>query len=522
MDKFKAEKLINRIRILFGLFFLVSGLLSIRSGSEKAVYQSILIGSGVQFFVVFLNAIFLRLKKMPQSLIYFSATVEMLNILIVKFGFHNDPFNGWGLTIKEPSTFILLILFCIINGLRFNKALNLYLGAITIAGYATLIALGVTQGNMVFVTDAKLIFTPNSLRLPTEGALILFMAGNTYFLYLMASFTNRNIFKIEQARQTANENLDATNNLLENVKQITTQLASSIQEMSATTMSLAENSHTQAAKEEEIVQASAGNVASIDELSSNAQTRSIVLKMLTERVKELSQSITELNKETDKSLKLTESITERITDGETALKSTNETMVAIEASSGEMTNIMSFINDISDQINLLSLNAAIESARAGEAGRGFAVVADEISKLADKTAQSIKDFELLVRRNDQEIKKGRQNVKYLNEIINKIIVDIAAITGLINQISSFMRKQIEHNEKVTSESEKMQTISGEIDNSLEIHRQSIKTISEAIKKIGSVSQENSSATEEMAANTEEISGMAENLKKLVDNFKYSV
>jgi methyl-accepting chemotaxis protein len=522
MDTLKAEKIINKIRFIFGLFFLISGIMAFRSGSEAAVYQGILIGSGVQFFIFILNEIFVRLKKVPTALIYFSATIEIANALIVKFGFHNDPFNGYGLAIKEQSTSIMLILYCIINGMRFRKELNIYLGAISIIGYISLLILGVTQGGLIFVNDPKLIFTPNALRLPTELAFILFMAGNTYFMYLMAKFTIRNVEKIEKSRETADENLKAINKLLANVSEITTRLSTSIEEMTATTLSLAENTQSQSGMEEDIINASSQNVQSIDEVSSNANAQSVVFKILSEGVKELSNSINELNKETLKSLDLTKSITERISEGEKALKSTSGAMIAIDTSSGEMTNIMSFINDISDQINLLSLNAAIESARAGEAGRGFAVVADEISKLADKTAQSIKDIELLVKTNSTEIKQGLQSVKSLNEIINKIIKDITAISDLINKISNFMNSQKNYNEKVTSESGKMQVISEKINHSLDTHKEAIKSISVAIKEIGKVGQENSSAAEEMAANSEEIAAMTENLKKLVDGFKYSV
>ncbi len=522
MDKLKAEIIITRIRLIFVLFFLFSGFSAYRSGSEPAVYISIFIGSGLQFLITLVNYIFIKLKKIPAVLIYASVTIELFTIFLVKYGFHFDSYNAWGLAIKEQATFILFIMYGIIHALRFNKNLNLYLGSLSIILYLTLLTLGLTQGDMVFVHDAKLIFTPNALRSATELAKILFMALNTYFLYLMGKFTSHNIKAIEKNQITASENLDATNKLLQNVREITSHLASSIQEMSATTSSLAENTHSQSDMEEEILHASNKNVENINELASNTEIQFATFKELSDRVSELSDSIDKLNKQTASALDLTQSISKRIAEGEKALDATNKTMIAIDESSGEITNIMALINDISDQINLLSLNAAIESARAGEAGRGFAVVADEISKLADKTAQSIKNIETLVKTNTSDVQKALESVKYLSEIISIIIKDTTAIGDLIKKISEYMQMQTSHNEKVAAESEKMLTISEKIDMSLEGHRQSIKDISEAIKKIGKVGLDNTSAAEEMAANNEEISGIAEKLKSLVNSFKYNM
>ena len=86
------------------------------------------------------------------------------------------------------------------------------------------------------------------------------------------------------------------------------------------------------------------------------------------------------------------------------IEETVSTIQSIGESSKQIADTLSMIKDISDQINLLALNASIEAARAGDAGRGFAVVADEISKLADQTAGSIKAIDSL-----KGCKNNRQN-----------------------------------------------------------------------------------------------------------------
>jgi methyl-accepting chemotaxis protein len=104
-----------------------------------------------------------------------------------------------------------------------------------------------------------------------------------------------------------------------------------------------------------------------------------------------------------------------------------------------MSGILKIINEISEQINLLSLNAAIEAARAGDAGRGFAVVADEISQLADRTAQSLKEIASLISINNREIGEGQQGVDDAMNVIGRLVEGIGQINETTRAITGFMQ-----------------------------------------------------------------------------------
>ena len=121
------------------------------------------------------------------------------------------------------------------------------------------------------------------------------------------------------------------------------------------------------------------------------------------------------------------------------MKAMVDAMARISDTSNKIGNIISEIEDIASQTNLLSLNASIEAARAGEAGRGFAVVADQIRQAAEQSTKSAVDTRDLIEGSMQEIKEGNQAADSAAASIEIVVDGIGKIAESSRSISEISR-----------------------------------------------------------------------------------
>lgn len=285
--------------------------------------------------------------------------------------------------------------------------------------------------------------------------------------------------------------IDQMRQLVTSINETAVRVAGAAQETQATAMHLADASEHQA---QEIAGASAAineMAVSIDQVSSNAAESAAVA----ERSVAIAKKGAEIVQSTIRGM---DNIREQIQETSKRIKRLGE-------SSQEIGDIVSLINDIADQTNILSLNAAIQASMAGDAGRGFAVVADEVQRLAERSSAATKQIEALV--------------KTIQTDTNEAVISMEQTTAEVVRGARFAQDAGVALEEIENVSKNLADLIQNISNAARQQSSSAGHISNTMNVIQEITSQTSAGTNATAKSIGKLAELANQLRNSVAGFK---
>jgi len=315
---------------------------------------------------------------------------------------------------------------------------------------------------------------------------------------------------------------NAFNTMIESLKSVIKSVLEASQKVASSSQQLSTTSEETTSAAEEVASTINQLAEGAGKQAEDASQASVMVNQITESIQHVAENAnsaamasTNITKEANNGLNEAKRAVEKIENIKKVTEESSESVKALGNESIKIGEIVEVIKGISDQTNLLALNAAIEAARAGEQGRGFAVVADEVRKLAEQSSSSAVQIADLIGNIQNETNKV---INIMSVATNEVSDGVEAVNKAGNSFENIFN----HINNITSQIQELSASVQQVAEGSRSMNESIENIASIAEETAAAGEEISAASEEQTAAMEEIANMAQELSKLAEELEINV